>query len=175
MSDHIQKTVEDLQAQIKTQEADLIAKKKLVNQLCQMAGMAEVYAGASLAAESTSAALRSDQFYGKPLATAVREVLELRKAAGFGATPVNTIYSTLKDGGFKFDTKDDENAKRNLRISLTKNGTVFHKLPNGDWGLLSWYPNAKATKKDEGEEEPAKPAAAPAESGKPSAATETKK
>ena len=50
MSDHIQKTVEDLQAQIKTQEADLIAKKKLVNQLCQMAGMAEVYAGASLAA-----------------------------------------------------------------------------------------------------------------------------
>jgi hypothetical protein len=29
---------------------------------------------------------------------------------------------------------------------LRKRSAVFHKLPNGTWGLKEWYPNAKSSK-----------------------------
>ena len=34
-----------------------------------------------------------------------------------------------------------------LRISLGKSSHTFHKLPNGQYGLLEWYPNVKPPKK----------------------------
>ena len=89
-------------------------------------------------------------------ASAVREILEMRKAGGLGAASVNEIYDMLVTGGFHFDAKDDENAKRSLRISLTKNSALFHRVPNGQYGLLSWYPAVK-TPKDKEPDEPAGP------------------
>ena len=40
----------------------------------------------------------------------------------------------------------DEVALVGLRAMLRKRSNVFHKLPNGTWGLREWYPNAKASK-----------------------------
>jgi hypothetical protein len=43
-------------------------------------------------------------------------------------------------GGYHFEAKNDVNARRGLYISLAKNTTTFHKLPNGNYGLVAWYP-----------------------------------
>lgn len=90
-----------------------------------------------------SLSIRSDQFYGQPLAAAIRTILEMRRKQERGPATVNEIYGALIEGGFAFDTRNDENAKRGLRVSLTKNSVTFHKLPNGKYGLLDWYPGAK--------------------------------
>ena len=66
-----------------------------------------------------------------------------RRAELIAAT-VNEIYDGLIAGGYQFDAKDALNAKRGLRISLTKNSSTFYRVPNGRYGLLVWYPNAKA-------------------------------
>jgi hypothetical protein len=60
-----------------------------------------------------------------------------------GPATVKEIYDALKAGGYKFETKNDANAMRNLRISLTKNTSIFHKLPGGEFGLNEWYPKLK--------------------------------
>jgi hypothetical protein len=73
----------------------------------------------------------------------------MRKAANLGAASVADIFSTVRKGGFKFDAKDDENAKNTIRMSLRKNSSIFHKLPNGEYGLLTWYPNAKPARDDD--------------------------
>lgn len=114
-----------------------------INDLCRMAGLPERYPGATTEHESTGGpGIKSDQFYGRALATVVREYLELRKAAGQGAATVSEIYDALKAGDYKFDAKTVENAKRGLRISLSKNTTTFHRLPSGRYGLREWYPVA---------------------------------
>jgi len=41
---------------------------------------------------------RPDEYYGRPQATVITEVLEKRKAAGFGATNLNELYDELKRG-----------------------------------------------------------------------------
>jgi hypothetical protein len=53
----------------------------------------------------------------------------------------------MKLGGYHFQAKNDDYAKRGLYQSLTKNSSTFHKIPaNGKYGLLEWYPAAKAAK-----------------------------
>jgi DNA-directed RNA polymerase delta subunit len=73
-------------------------------------------------------------------------VLERRQIANVGPATVNEIYDSLVAGGYNFQTKNDDYAKRNLYTTLTKNSSVFHRLPNGLWGLLEWYPDAKTAK-----------------------------
>ena len=92
-------------------------------------------------------AARPDAYYGQPLHTAIRTYLELREH--IGPATVKEIHSAMVDGGYQFETASDVNAQRSIRITLTKNSSVFHKLPNGAYGLLSWYPNAKKPKKSE--------------------------
>lgn len=147
MSDHIVKTIEELEHKLAEQVSAVVATKSLINQLCEMAKVPARYHDADLTAGSgPSLSIRSDQFYGQPQAACVREILEMRKALNKGPATVNEIYSALVEGGFAFDTKNDENAKRGLRISIAKNTALFHKLPNGKIGLKAWYPNAKSGK-----------------------------
>lgn len=138
MSDHIEKTLSEFQQQIKALEDELSHKKRVVNDLCEMAGRSIIYHDIEQSSKSHGA-IRRDQFYGKPLATAARDILELRDEA----LTVNEIFDTMIEGGYSFDAKNDDNAKRSLRISLSKNTATFHKLPNGTFGLLEWYPSVK--------------------------------
>ena len=89
-----------------------------------------------------STMIRTDEFYGKKLATAIREVLDKRKAAGRGASTPKEIYDDLVRGGFHFQTKNEDNAMRGVYQALTKNAVTFHRLPNDTYGLLAWYPEA---------------------------------
>lgn len=140
MSDHFEKTIDAVIEQVNELEREIARKKLMVNDLCELAGRSVVYATADVPSSKGLASLTPDAFYGKKLATAVREVLERRKAAGSGAATATEIYDALVQGGYHFETKNDENAKRGLYQSLTKNSSTFHKLPNGTYGLREWYP-----------------------------------
>lgn len=154
MSDQLKAAIATLQGELALQEEEVANTKRLINQLAKRAGLPPPYGDAELLARS-GLSFSPDQFYGQPLHIAMRTLLEMRKASNPGAGPasVNQIFDALREGGYQFDAKNDENAKRIIRIMLTKNSGVFHKLPNGHYGLLSWYPGAKAAKvKTKGED-----------------------
>jgi len=149
MDTNIQTAIAVLQDRIRSKEEDVIRLKRTVNEMCADAGEEPPYPVIGSADATTSlSSLRSDQFYGHTIYGAARNYLEMRKNAGMGAASVNEIYAALRTGGFKFEAKDDENAKNGLRVSLRKQSTLFHRLPNGDYGLLTWYPKAKQPKED---------------------------
>lgn len=142
MSEHVERTIEMVQKQVRDAERDLSEKKRMVNTLCGLIGRPPLYADAERAA-TESVDIRSDEFYGQPLATVVRRVLEKRKAANLGAATAPEIFEAMKAGGYDFGKTGDANSKRNLRISLTKNSAIFHRLPGNRYGMLTWYPNVK--------------------------------
>jgi hypothetical protein len=151
---HIQQTIEHYQAKLGEQEKTVIKTKLLINQLSSDAGLPPPYPDAESESEtSASLSIESDKFYGQPLAKSIRKILEMRKALSQGPATVNEIYNALINGGYAFDTLNVENAKRGLRISLTKNTATFHKLPNGRFGLLEWYPRVKPIKAADHEHE----------------------
>jgi hypothetical protein len=87
----------------------------------------------------------------------------MRKSAGLGPATPREIYDALIQGGYQFETKNEQVALVSLRSNLRKNSRMFHKLPNGQYGLLSWYPNAKPAKptaNDQDEEDDDEKAAA---------------
>src|SRR5437588_9303873 len=128
-------------------EDELTQLKETINNLCEDAKLPKPYpdlrAGAS---GGDISAIRSDQFYGQALSTAIRSYLEMRKASGRSAASLNDIYMAVKTGGFAFTTRDEENAKTSVRLTLRKNSSIFHRVPSGEYGLLAWYPNAKEQK-----------------------------
>jgi hypothetical protein len=125
-------------------EAQVTQKKRLVNEICREYGQPPRFADVDAPKTSAISARGRDVFYGRPLATVMREFLELRGPSargGLGAATVNEIYDALVGGGFKFDARDETNAKRGLRIALSKNTATFHKVGNA-YGLSEWYPAA---------------------------------
>jgi hypothetical protein len=161
VSDHIQQTIAHYQAKLREQEKAVQKTKMFINELCVEGGLQPMYPEAELeSSNGTNLSIQADQFYGVAQATALRQILEMRRALRQGPATVHDLYNALVQGGFAFETKNEENAKRGLRISLTKNSAIFHKLPNGKFGLLEWYPNAKNIKrKDDETESEAEPAA----------------
>ena len=55
----------------------------------------------------------------------------------------------LEAGGFDFKATDwkEKDYLRMLALSLAKNNAKFHKLPNGTFGLLSWYDQSVINKR----------------------------
>lgn len=150
MSDHILKTIEQAKEELRKQEEAVINTKKLINQLCSFGGMPTMYHESEL--QSTigqTAVVRRNAFFSKPLATCVREFLEMRKDKPVKEASLNEIIEALKEGGFDFDkiSKDKDDAKRGVAITLAKN-PQFIRLPNDDWGLFAWYPNVKRGKSE---------------------------
>jgi hypothetical protein len=154
---HYQRTINDLVAKIAEKMKPIIEDKRVVNQLCAHAGLPPRYPDVEADAVRGAGAIKRDQFHAKPLATAVREFLEQRGPSdqgGQGAATVNEIYDALVAGGYRHEASDEANAKRALRIALTKNSVTFYRVTSGDasaatYGLLEWYPNAKPQGNDQ--------------------------
>lgn len=146
MPSHIDHTVSDLRSLLKKQEDQIGGTKRTINSLLVMAGKEPMFSEADLAEEGSDlglAAIASDRWYGQPLATAIRDYLSLRRASGNGPATVAEMFNALREGGFEFEAKNDDYAKRGLRSSLTKNPSTFHRLPDGKrFGLTEWYPRA---------------------------------
>ena len=148
MSDRLNGAVEELEAQLKEQLQEANNTKKLINSLLKRMGQPERYTDIDV---GNIGPIRGDMYYGKPLATAVQMVLE---RIGHAATAPE-ILKALEGGGFDFRPLNwGENVRmRNLAISMAKNNKVFHKLPNGTFGLAAWYDTAtiNASKRDRAE------------------------
>ncbi len=136
-------TIEVLANKIRAKEEEANKLKKLVNELCGEAEVEIRYHDISETG-STLSGIRSDLFYGQTLTAAIRNYLERRKASNLGAASVGAIYKAIRDGGYKFVTKSEENAKISVGNALRKTSSIFHRLPNGQYGLLAWYGSAKA-------------------------------
>lgn len=154
MADHIQQTISDLKGRL---DEHLKAARKLkiaINQLSEVLGDTPPYGdlddgdptASSGRERKKSLALRSDEFFNKPLSACVRTVLQMRKEADLGPATVDEIYSVMKAGGYHFEAKDPENAIRGLGVSITKNSALFARLPNGQVGLVEWYGDIKSRK-----------------------------
>ena len=99
--------------------------------------------------------------------------LDMRRAQGLGPATPREIFEALKAGGYQFETKNEITALIGMRALLRKNTVTFHKLPNASYGLLAWYPDAKAGKPfDDDDETSEKETAA---SKKPGAASQSRK
>lgn len=128
-----------MQSKLQEKLDEAAALKMAINTLCGVIGVPPMYS--DVEAEKTGGGLagplRPDIYYGKQLATAVKEYLEYVKQA---ARPED-IVSALEQGGFDFAAVDwaPANRQRNLSISLSKNTAAFRRLPNGMFGLNSWY------------------------------------
>lgn len=160
VNENILNTIEVLAGKVALKEEEANKLKKLVNELCAEIGEPLRYAHIAESGAGISS-IRSDQFYGQPITAAIRDYLKLRESAKLGAASINEIYAAIKEGGFKWDTKNEMNAKIGVSNTLRKSSSIFHKLPNGRYGLLAWYPSAKSNgesaqaKKAEKAEKPA--------------------
>lgn len=170
MSDHLLKTIGDLETEIQSREEQIVGLKRSVNVLCGMAGIPAKYedAGQATATARRGLNIAGDQFVNVALNTAVKDYLTMRKTAGLeGPASAEEIYGALEQGGFDFSTKDKATALGGLRISMGKSSHTFKKLNNGNYGLNEWYgiqprkPTAKKTDTAAPASDPSSPAEEP--------------
>ncbi len=145
--EHARKTIADLESRLKEINTEAVRIKTAINCLYEIMEQPPKY-DEVVEKTDNNLSLRSDEYYGKPLARVITEVLEKRKAANLGAVKLNDIYEELVAGGCKLTGKNEGIKKRGLAISMSKN-PKFHRLPNDTWGLTEWYPTAKYNKEKE--------------------------
>lgn len=118
--------------------------KRAVNAINRERGEALTFQNGELAGSDAigSLSMKTDQFYGQKIHTAMRQYLVMRKSANLGPATLPEIYKALCDGGLKFETENEDNRKANLRFLLRKNTSIFHRLPDKiHFGLAEWYPS----------------------------------
>lgn len=149
LPEHAVKTIQDFQEKLAELEREGNKFKTSINMLCSMYGVEPLYSledaatgDGSGTAKSVTLSFRPDEFFGKPLATCVRDILTARKDRDLGPADPRDIFETLKKGGFNFEARDDESAFRGMQISIGKNTAAFVRLPNEQIGLVEWYRRA---------------------------------
>jgi hypothetical protein len=153
VNNNLEAAINDLTVKLQNQMNEVSETKRAINVLLRMVGKDPAWPDENPEQARSVLNIEPDQYYGRPLATVVQEYLEQRKkATGKQAIDVADILKALEQGGFDFKGWRDNDRLRSLSISLAKNTKVFHRLPNGMFGLLSWYPDATIKK-----ERPAKP------------------
>lgn len=147
--------------------------RRSINALYQARGLPPPYADDATGQRTSAASpspvptqVRRDTFYGKKQMTAIRELLEMRRAQGEeGPATPREVVNGLKAGGYRFETKSDDIALIGVRALMRKATNVFHKLPGTNaYGLVTWYPNAKLSKAGDGG--PGNPTATASRAGK---------
>lgn len=149
MSEHVQKLLDEVCAEISAAEKTIRPNKLFANKLCERLGIALAYPDVGEdATPSGIRAIRRNQFYGRPLSTVIREYLEMRANLTVKEATLDEVFAALKEGGYdvKQSGPTEEDQKRGLSIALGKNSQTFHRLASGDIGLTSWYPNIKERK-----------------------------
>jgi|SRR5579862_7516284 len=144
MNEKLSGAIEVLLEELNQQMAQIAETKKMINSLRQRMGEDPMFADVT-AEQAAGGAVRPDQYYGKALATAAQEYLERRKQA----CSADDILKGLEQGGFDFEALGwKENRMRSLAMSLAKNTRAFHRLPNGSFGLISWYDEKLIRRRD---------------------------
>ena len=144
MDERISGAIEVLVEQLAEQEKRVAETKRTINGLLQSVGESPAFD--DVESSTSSLKVRRDEFYGKPFATAAQLYLQRRKQA----CTSDEIMKGLEQGGFDFRLTEwkEKDRLRSLAISLAKNNKVFHKLPNGTFGLTDWYENVVKREED---------------------------
>jgi hypothetical protein len=87
--------------------------------------------------------IKPDTFFGQKQQTALRSLLEMRRAQGLGPGKPRELYEGLLAGGYQFEAQNAETAIVGMRALLRKRTAIFTKLQNGAYGLTAWYPHAR--------------------------------
>jgi hypothetical protein len=146
-------TIAILERGIEEAEQKIRSLRTAINTICAEFGMPARYPESVLSPVGLAAKLsqiQDDTFYGKKQTPAMREYLEMRKAQGHGPAKPREFFDALKAGGYQFEAKDDEIAIVGLRALLRTQPHIFHRLPQGTYGLTSWYPDARRPKDESG-------------------------
>lgn len=146
MDESTKATVEKYQAKLLAIEAQARKIKIAINGLFELEGEEPLYKDIDSNEQSSNPrplTIRPDQFFGRPLATVVREILNARSERQQGAIPMDELYALMTSGGFDFEGKDDVAKKRTLAITIGKNPAFIRVPSSGHVGLGEWYPNAK--------------------------------
>ena len=141
MSNDLSKAVEALNNELSKLFEREVEIKKTINNLSAMMGKPQPFSDVELSRVQNSMSIRPDQFFGKPLAGAVKEYLKMR---GQACTP-QEINDGLIAGGFEFPKDWTEKYQlRNLSISLSKNSKEFVYVKSSNaYGLWEFYPDKK--------------------------------
>ncbi len=154
MSDKLTSAIETMTEQVSAKLAEVAELKRATNTLCKVAGIDPVYPDTDQPQPGVMMRMRPDEYYGKAFSTAARDYLNRRKQA----VSADDIMAGLEQGSFDFNAQGwkTEGRLRTVAASLAKNTAVFHRLPNGLYGLKEWYPDAierKKGKKESAEKE----------------------
>lgn len=143
--------VEGMMALVEQKAKELAEMKRVTNAMCRQLRLPEIYAEVEEEAGGGILRVRPDQFYGKSPIVAAREFLEARHEA---ARPEEILEAMVR-GGFDFTAQNwsEKERLRLLAISLSKNSVIFHRLPNGTYGLLKWYPERERDREKDRERE----------------------
>ena len=153
MSNPFEAAIAELERQLEEVDRKGNELRGVINNLCTAAGLPLRYpdlgvgAGANAGAPGRVTKIQDDTFYGKKQTPAMREYLELRKAQGLGPAKPRDIFEALKSGGYQFGANEIV-ALVAMRALLRTQPNIFHKLPQGTYGLTAWYPDAKRHKSD---------------------------
>lgn len=139
--EHVEKTLNLVVAQVEELERQVADKKRTANDLCRLLQQPPMFG--DVESVNSSMATRPDEFYGREMPEVIRTVLEKRKRANLGAATVSELYDAIVKGGFHFQTTNAAYAKRGIYSVLASNDG-FHKLPDGRYGLIIWYPAARS-------------------------------
>jgi hypothetical protein len=140
MSDKLTSAIETMTEQVSAKLAEVAELKRATNTLCKVAGIDPIYPDADEPQPGVLMRMRPDEYYGKAFSTAARDYLKRRNQA----VSAEDIVAGLEQGSFDFDAQGwkPEGRLRTVAASLAKNTAVFHRLPNGLFGLKEWYPDA---------------------------------
>jgi hypothetical protein len=155
MDESTKTTIEKYQAKMELLEAQVRKIKISINSLCELENEPPIYD----VGDETSGpfakpqAIRSDQYFGRPIATVVKEILTARFERQLGAISLDDLFSLMLQGGFDFEGKDESSKKRSLAITVGKN-PAFIRVPSSNHiGLSEWYPGAKRSRRNGDEDE----------------------
>jgi hypothetical protein len=138
MSQDLNGAIEAIKERIASKMQEVTELKKAANALCRDVGRPALYDGSDMEQESAgTSALRPDQYFRKPVATAVEEYIKYRRQACLATE----ILEALEAGGFDFAATSwkPKDRLRSLSVLLSKN-PKFVKLSSGAYGLASMYP-----------------------------------
>src|SRR5437870_9157438 len=100
-------TIKDLEQMVADHEASAARVKTIINELCAKSGLPVRYAASELEGRAGCVfKIRNDQFHGRPLATCVKELLEMRRTADMGPATTNEIFDSLVDGAYEIGAKN---------------------------------------------------------------------
>jgi hypothetical protein len=148
--------VTGLKSHIGELEQRVLELKRAVNSLDREKGRTASYGDAELASKRANGtmAIKTDQFLGATIHTAMRQYLTMRRQADLGPATLPEIYDGLVSGGLEFDTENEVNRKINIRSVLRKSSSIFYRLSDKThFALREWYRGIKNKGDENGDSE----------------------